>query len=164
VTLRGLDDLDRRVLAALQRDARRASSREIAREVSASPSTVRKRIQRLEREGVIRGYGTEVDYQQAGYQLHVQVVCTAPVAEHDEVAAAALAVSGVVGVRELATGEGNVVVTAVGADGDDLARLVAELSALGLTVLDEELIRSDRHRPFAGFAPDESSTAANDLS
>jgi DNA-binding Lrp family transcriptional regulator len=151
VTLRGLDDLDRRILAALQRDARHVSSRDIAREVSASPSTVRKRIQRLEREGVVTAYHATVDYQRAGYQLHVQIVCTAPVVGRDRMASEALEVPGVVAVRELATGECNVVVTAITEDGDDLARVAAALSSIGLTVVDEELVHNDRNRPFSGF-------------
>jgi DNA-binding Lrp family transcriptional regulator len=154
VTLHGLDDLDRRILSELQRDARHVSSRDIAAEVAASPSTVRKRIKRLEEEGVLTAYRAEVDYERAGYQLHVQIACTAPVADHDALGAAALAVPGVVGVRELATGARNVLVTVVGADGDDLTRIATALSDLGLTVLEEELVRSDRRRPFAGFEAD----------
>jgi DNA-binding Lrp family transcriptional regulator len=105
---------------------------------------------------VLAGYRAVVDYERAGYQLHVQVVCTAPVAERDTLAAEALAVPGVVGVRGLATGERNVVVTVVGDDGDDLTRIVTELNTLGLTILEEELVRSDAARPFSGFetAPD----------
>lgn len=151
MTLSGLDDLDRRILAALQRDARHVSSRDIAKEVSASPSTVRKRIQRLEREGIVTAYHAAVDYQRAGYQLHVQIVCTAPVVGRDRMASEALEVPGVVAVRELATGERNVVVTAITEEGDDLARVAGTLSSIGLAVVDEELVHSDRNRPFAGF-------------
>lgn len=61
-----------------------------------------------------------------------------------------------VGVRSPATGERNVVATAVCEDGDDLARVAAELSGVGLAVVDEELIRTDRIRPFSGFDPDRS--------
>jgi DNA-binding Lrp family transcriptional regulator len=154
VTLQGLDALDRRILYALQGDARHVSSRDIAERVTASASTVRKRIQRLERTGVLTGYRAEVDYERAGYQLHVQVVCTAPVGDREGVSEAALAVPGVVGVRELATGDRNVIVTVVGEDGDDLARIAAALGEVGLTVVDEQLVRTDRRCPFAGFDPE----------
>jgi DNA-binding Lrp family transcriptional regulator len=156
MTLQGLDDLDRQILHELQRDARHVSSRDIADQVSASPSTVRKRIQRLEDEGIIGEYHADVDYERAGYQLHVQIVCTAPIPDRARLSDEALSVPGVVGVRELATGERNVVVTVVGEDGDDLTRIAAKLSDLGLTVLEEELVRSDRTRSFSGFASDES--------
>jgi DNA-binding Lrp family transcriptional regulator len=151
VTLRGIDDLDRLILWALQTDARNASSREIATLAGVSASTVRKRIKRLEAEGVIMGYRADVDYQRAGYQLHVQIVCTAPVAERDALMEEVVDVAGVVGVRGLATGERNLVVTVVGDDGDDLTRIAAELSDIGVRVLDEQLVRSDLGHPFSGF-------------
>jgi DNA-binding Lrp family transcriptional regulator len=119
--------------------------------VDATASTVRKRIARLEEEGIVTGYHADVDYERGGYQLHVQVVCTAPIDRRSAVAQAALDVSGVVGVRELATGERNVTVTVVGEDGDDLTRIATELGDCGLTVQDENLIRSDVERPFTGF-------------
>jgi hypothetical protein len=46
-----------------------------------------------------------------------------------------------------------VVVTVITEDGDDLARVAAALSSIGLTVVDEELVHSDRIRPFSGFEP-----------
>jgi DNA-binding Lrp family transcriptional regulator len=153
MTLKGLDDLDRRILHALQRDARHVSSRDIADSVEASPSTVRKRIQRLEAEGIITGYHAAVDYERAGYQLFVQLECTATIPVRDDLSETALEVSGVVSVRELATGEDNVLVSAVGTDSNDLARIARELSDLGLRVADEDLIRRDIRRPFSGFKP-----------
>lgn len=153
MTLNGLDDLDRHILRELQRDARHVSSRDIAEEVAASPSTVRKRIQRLEDQGIVTKYHVDVDYERAGYQLYVQIVCTAPISDRAELSDAALEVPGVVGVRELATGDRNVVVTVVGEDGDDLTRIASALSDIGLTVREEELVRGDRTRPFSGFEP-----------
>lgn len=155
MTIRGLDELDHRILHELQRDARHVSSRDIAEQVSASSSTVRKRIQRLEDEGIITKYYTDVDYEQAGYPLHVQIVCTASIGERGAMSDEAMNVSGVVGVRELATGERNVVVTVVSSDVDDLTRIATALSELGLTVSGEELVRRDTTRPFSGFETDD---------
>jgi DNA-binding Lrp family transcriptional regulator len=154
MTLRGLDELDHRILSELQYDARHVSSRDIAEQVSASPSTVRKRIQRLEDEGIVTNYRAEVDYERAGYQLHVQITCTAPITERTTLSDDAMAIPGVVNVRELATGGRNVICTAVAEDGDDLTRIAAELSNIGLAVQEEELIRNDRSQPFAGFVRD----------
>ena len=155
MTKRGLDELDHRILHELQDDARHVSSRDIAAKASASSSTIRKRIKRLEDDGIIAKYHADVDYEQAGYQLHVQIVCTAPITDRDTMCTAAMDVPGVVGVRELATGERNVVVTVVGEEGDDLTRIATELSTIGLTVIEEELVRSNRTQPFSGFATDE---------
>ncbi|WP_411968728.1 Lrp/AsnC family transcriptional regulator [Haloferax sp. YSSS75] len=154
MTLKGLDELDRRILHELQRDARHVSSRDIAEFVDASPSTVRKRIQRLESEGIITGYHATVDYKKAGYQLVMQMECTAEIPVRRDLSETALDVDGVVAVRELATGENNVLVSAVGTDSDDLARIARELSDIGLRVSDEYLVQRDAHRPFSEFEPE----------
>lgn len=156
MTLEGLDELDRWILHALQRDARRTSSGDIADRAAVSASTVRNRIQRLEEQGVIRGYHADVDYEQAGYQLYTLIICTAPVRRREELASAALDVPGVVRVKEVMTGEENVHVSAVGADSDDLSRIGRDLDELGLEVADEDIIRSEYTGTFSGFAADES--------
>jgi DNA-binding Lrp family transcriptional regulator len=151
MTLKGLDDLDRYIIYALQRDARHTSSNDIATEMDVSPSTVRKRVQRLEETGIITGYHAEVDFEAAGYQLLVQVVCTAPITERAELADRAMDVSGVVAVRELAVGEENLLVSVVATDNDDLTRIATALSELGLRVSEEQLIRGERVGPYRKF-------------
>jgi len=151
MTLEGVDDLDRYIVHELQRDARETSSKEIAEEMEVSPSTVRKRIARLEDEGVITGYHADVDYGKAGYQLHMQIVCTAPIPDRDDLGQRALGVRGVVSVREIAAGEENLLVSVVASDNDDLTRIAGELSSLGLAVSDEQLVRKERFVPYQGF-------------
>jgi Lrp/AsnC family transcriptional regulator, leucine-responsive regulatory protein len=58
-TDRQLDDLDRALLARLAADGR-ASMTELGRAVGLSRTAVLARVQRLERDGVIRGYRAEV--------------------------------------------------------------------------------------------------------
>jgi DNA-binding Lrp family transcriptional regulator len=154
MTLQGLDDLDRYILYELQANARETSSKEIATTMDVSPSTVRKRIDRLEAEGIITGYHAEVDYGKAGYQLYVQVACTAPISRRGRLSAEALDVSGVVAVRELATGEENVLVSVVAEDNDDLSRIAGELSDLGFAVSGELLVRRERVTSYRKFAPE----------
>jgi Lrp/AsnC family leucine-responsive transcriptional regulator len=60
-----LDDIDRQLLDLLRRNARAPIS-ELARAVKLSTAPVSRRIDRLEREGVIRGYVTVIDDQAAG--------------------------------------------------------------------------------------------------
>lgn len=153
MTLRGLDELDRHILFELQRDARGTSSKAIAEGRDVSPSTVRKRIDRLEEQGVITGYHADVDYGRAGYQLHMQIVCTAPIPDREAIGREALEVPGVVSVRELAAGEENLLVEAVARDNDELTRIAGALSELGLAVSDEQLVRGDRSTPLQGFRP-----------
>ena len=54
-----LDDLDRHLLALLQRDARPPTP-ELARRPKVARTTVVARIARLEREGVVAGYGVRL--------------------------------------------------------------------------------------------------------
>jgi DNA-binding Lrp family transcriptional regulator len=151
MAFRELDELDRRILYMLQDEARHTSSSDVAETLEVSASTVRNRIQRLEADGVIRGYHADVDYEAAGYQLFTLIVCTAPIPEREELAEAAADVDGVVAVQEVMKGEENVLVRAIGADGDDLTRIGEELDELGLRVSDEDLIRNTHQSPYAQF-------------
>jgi DNA-binding Lrp family transcriptional regulator len=151
MTLEGLDDLDRAIIGALQRDARHASSGDIAEAMGVSASTVRKRIQRLESEGIVTGYHATVDYERAGYPLEVLLFCTAPIPEREELAARALGVDGVVGIREIATGEENLLVTVVAENTDELTAAARRLVEFGLTIGEEELVRGDETVPFYRF-------------
>jgi DNA-binding Lrp family transcriptional regulator len=146
-----LDDLDRRIIHALQQDARHTSASEIAESLDVSPRTVRNRISKLEDANVIRGYNVDVDYEAAGYQLHTLIVCTAPIHQREEIARRALDVEGVVAIREVMTGADNVHVEVVGTDGNDLSRIGRDLNDIGLEVVDEDLIRNEYTRPFHLF-------------
>lgn len=61
-------DLDARLIRALQVDARR-SNRSLAADLGVSASTVGSRLRDLEERGVIRGYRPDVDYAQLGMGL-----------------------------------------------------------------------------------------------
>jgi DNA-binding Lrp family transcriptional regulator len=149
-----IDDLDRRIIHALQRDARHTSASEIAESLDVSARTVRNRISKLEEASVIRGYDVDVDYEAAGYQLHTLIVCTAPIHEREEIARRALEVDGVVAIREVMTGAENVHLEVVGSDGNDLSRIGRDLNDIGLEVVDEDLIRNEYTRPFHLFSED----------
>jgi len=63
-----LDELDRAILEELNVDARR-SHREIAHRLKVSPTTVSTRVERLEAQGIIRGYIPLLDDEQLGFDL-----------------------------------------------------------------------------------------------
>jgi Lrp/AsnC family transcriptional regulator, regulator for asnA, asnC and gidA len=63
-----LDDEDRRLLKALVADGR-ASHRKLAAKTGLSLATVNRRLHRLERAGVIRGYAARVDPEAVGWTL-----------------------------------------------------------------------------------------------
>jgi DNA-binding Lrp family transcriptional regulator len=63
-----LDDLDLRLLAHLQDDAR-VTSVELARRLKLSAPGLQKRVRKLEQAGVIKGYATLVNRQAVGLDL-----------------------------------------------------------------------------------------------
>jgi DNA-binding Lrp family transcriptional regulator len=148
---REIDDVDRAILYALQEDARSMSSGDIAERTGTSDSTVRKRIQRLESDGVIKGYSAELDYQQSGYPLRMLLYCSAPIHERGDLVPDILEIDGVVSVQELVTGEQNLLVTAVGESDSDITPVAQELIEMGLAVADEVLVRSHETTPFGKF-------------
>lgn len=149
-----IDEVDQKILYALQEDARNLSSGEIADRTGTSGSTVRKRIQRLESDGVIKGYSADIDYQMSGYPLRMLLFCTAPIPERGDLIPEILDIPGVVSVQELVTGEENLLVTAVGEDDSEITPVAQQLLDLGLTVSDEVLVRSHVSTPFEGFSSD----------
>jgi DNA-binding Lrp family transcriptional regulator len=146
-----LDDVDKAILYALQEDARNMSSGDIAERTGTSDSTVRKRIQQLESEEVIKGYSASVDYQKSGYPLRMLLYCTASIPDRGELVADILEIDGVVSVQELVTGEQNLLVTAVGETDNDITPVAQELLDMGLTVADEVLVRTHETTAFGKF-------------
>jgi DNA-binding Lrp family transcriptional regulator len=93
-----MDRIDRKIVALLQRDARR-SFQDIGAQVSLSAPAVKRRVDRLAENGVLRGYSAVVDPEAFGWHTHafVALFCEgrmaagevrAAVAGHPEVAAA----------------------------------------------------------------------------
>ena len=127
------------------------SASTIAERLDVSARTVRNRINKLEESGVINGYRLDVNYEIAGYQLHTMVVCTAPIEGREEIAKEATDVPGVIEVREIMTGDQNLLVEVVGTDGDDLSRITSDLNDLGVHINDENIIRNDHDSQFHKF-------------
>ena len=81
-----LDRTDLLLLAELQRGGRQTNA-ELAERVHLSPSACLRRVQRLEREGVIAGYRAEVDPERLG--LGLQAFVRVQLRHHDAAAVAA---------------------------------------------------------------------------
>lgn len=62
------DDKDRRIVAALEADARLTYS-QIAALIGLSPSAVHERVRKLESRGVIKGYRAEIDLGSVGLPI-----------------------------------------------------------------------------------------------
>src|SRR3954462_11467745 len=67
-----VDDIDRQIIALLREDARR-SFQDIGGHVALSAPAVKRRVDRLRRDGVIRGFTTTVDPRRFGWQTQAIV-------------------------------------------------------------------------------------------
>ena len=74
---RPLDPIDRRIVALLQEHAKRTFG-QIGADVGLSATAVKRRVDRLERDGVIVGYGARIDPQMLGEGLEalIEIYCS----------------------------------------------------------------------------------------
>jgi DNA-binding Lrp family transcriptional regulator len=78
-----LDDLDRRLLALLQADARSPTA-DLARRLGVARTTVLARITRLERQGVVVGYTVRLGQDKGGHFVEAFVgITTSPKSARD---------------------------------------------------------------------------------
>lgn len=76
-----IDEFDRRILAALQTDARQ-TNQALADQVGLSPTPCLRRVKRLERDGIITGYNANLNRKALGLGLTIFV--TVKVARHQD--------------------------------------------------------------------------------
>ena len=74
-----MDQLDRKILSALQVGGRRRNA-DLAREFGVAPSTMLERIRRLEEKGHLKGYRALVDPKSLG--LNVQALISITLGQH----------------------------------------------------------------------------------
>ena len=146
-----LDEVDRQIIYALMEDARNTSAPTIAEGLDVSAGTVRNRIERLEEEGVIRGYTATIDFEQADGRLTAIYMCTVPAADRERLALSARSIPGVIDVRILMAGRRDLHVVAVGESTEDLRHIARSLSELDIRVEDEELLQTSLHSPYDPF-------------
>ena len=79
-----MDAIDHQIVALLRQDARR-SFQSIGLRVSLSAPAVKRRVDRLEADGVIRGYAARVDPARFGWSTHavVALYCEGRMAAHE---------------------------------------------------------------------------------
>lgn len=148
-----IDEIDKHIVYHLTRDARHTPAPAIAEEVDVSAATIRNRISQLEEKGIIRGYHADVDYERAEGQITNLFMCNSPVPQRESLAQQVRAISGVVNVRELMAGHGNLHVLAVGSDTEDMTRVARDLSNLGLEIEDEALLQREHTIPYHPYGP-----------
>ncbi|MGE7604150.1 Lrp/AsnC family transcriptional regulator [Peribacillus sp. NPDC097675] len=77
-----IDDKDRSILAVLTKDSR-LSMRELAKKVEMSAPAVTERVRQMESFGIIKGYGTEIDYKKIGFPIECILEATVKNGEYD---------------------------------------------------------------------------------
>jgi len=150
-----LDEIDKRVLFHLVRDARKTSAPDVAEEVNVSAGTIRNRIRELEAHGIIEGYHADVNYERAEGLLTNRFTCSTGTANQDSLAKQVLQVPGVVNVRQIMTGTSDLEVKAVGNDTADLTRIGEAIQELGLQIEDQDIIKHEHFRPYQPYGPTE---------
>jgi DNA-binding Lrp family transcriptional regulator len=156
-----IDDVDRSILHQLQLDARQTDT-EIAEKVDVTSTTVRNRLDKLEDGGVIRGYHPEINYEQAGYPLHVMFVCTVNPNKVKSLAEQILDVRGVVTTRDLLGGERNVHVEVVAGSVREIEEIRNELAGFGMTINSSEIISETNVQSWDHFYPQSGPDARQD--
>ncbi len=81
---RPLDSIDRRIIALLQENAKRTFA-DIGTDVGLSATAIKRRVDRLERDGVIVGYGARIAPQalSEGIEALIEVYCADRIAPAD---------------------------------------------------------------------------------
>jgi Lrp/AsnC family transcriptional regulator, leucine-responsive regulatory protein len=81
---RPLDSIDRRIIALLQENAKRTFA-DIGADVGLSATAVKRRVDRLERDGVIVGYGARIAPQALGEGIEalIEIYCADRIAPAD---------------------------------------------------------------------------------
>lgn len=141
-----LDEVDKRILAHIQEDARFTATG-LAEKIGVSDNTIHHRLDVLEREGVIAGYRTVLDPERLGLPLCFVFVCTVRISQRSDVAARVRDIPGVLTVTELMTGQHNLLVKAVGATDEEITRLATRLDELNLEINDENMVRAEHSLP-----------------
>ncbi|MFK7875509.1 MAG: Lrp/AsnC family transcriptional regulator [Paracoccaceae bacterium] len=119
-----LDEVDRRLLRALQRKGR-MSNAELSEHANLSPSACHRRVQRLEKEGFIRDYVALLNARKLGVPTTVFVEITLRGQTEDVLAVFEKAVARIPDVLEchLMAGTADYILKVVAEDTDDFARI-----------------------------------------
>ncbi len=118
-----LDEFDRRIIAALVRNAR-VSNLDLESEVKLSNSAISRRIARLEASGVIEGYGARINQAKLGLTVRAFVGVTRdPLISAEELGQRLAAIQGVA-VSYVVTGEQDIFLEVLAKDLPDFADLM----------------------------------------
>jgi len=120
-----LDALDLALLTAL-RESPRAGVLQLSRTTRVARATVQSRLDRMERAGIITGYGPDIDLAAAGYAVQAFVTLEITQGALDRVATDLAAIPGVLEAYAI-TGSGDVLCTVAAMSNDDLQQTLLRI-------------------------------------
>ncbi len=127
-----LDPTDREIIRELERDARIAWA-ELGRRVALTAPAVRERVRRMQRAGVITGYGAWIDPASVGRGIGAFIRVTTPNQPRHERLIEFAAERGEVVECHALTGDDSVIMRVQVGDMAELERLTTSLSHFGRT-------------------------------
>ncbi len=128
-----MDDTDRRILALLSQDGRRTYD-DVARRVALSAPAVKRRIDRLRADGILRGFTALVDHAALGARTEALIeLFYTPGVLLDEVARRLQRHPEVIEAWSV-TGDADAIARVRTRDNHDLERLISELQSDGTVV------------------------------
>ena len=125
---RTLDAIDLRLLDALRRSPHAAVT-ELAGTVGIARGTVYSRIDRLEREGVVTGYGPDVDSVRAGLSVLAFTMLEIAQGSHDTTVAALTDIHQIVEIHTI-TGQGDLLCRIVATSNDHLHEVLQRIAKI----------------------------------
>ncbi len=70
-----VDDVDLDILGILSENSKK-NFKQISDELKKSPVTIKKHTEELEKDGIIKGYGIDIDYEKLGYDIIATIELT----------------------------------------------------------------------------------------
>ncbi len=123
-----IDETDQRIIAALRR-RHRATVSDLSRYLGLARGTVHARLDRMETEGVIVGYGPELTLKTAGFPVRAFTTLTIAQGQHDDVVDRLAAIPNILEVHTV-TGPGDLLVKIGARSNDDLHQLLQTISGM----------------------------------
>ncbi len=120
-----IDELDLEILKILSIDSRKNKST-IAEDLKRSPNTIIKHINDLEKDGIIKNYGVQIDYEKLGYNIIAIIELTISKGKMLEVEKRIADIPNIYGVYDI-TGTYDALILARFKTRDGLSRMIKDI-------------------------------------
>lgn len=135
--LENMDEWDIEILNILSKDDR-VSLRKIAKSLNKSPVTIKGRIEKLEKKGIIKDYGITINYEKLGFDIIALIELTISKGKMLEVERDIAKIPNIFAVYDI-TGEYDAILLARFKNRSELSEMVKEINKY------EYIIRTNTH-------------------